>query len=124
MAVITDKKLAKFAGYALGQIVPDSEFEAMRAKRNAELAGEREKAYRAALRAPESGKWVVSENYTVNGRTMVRGTVLYVTGGAGVSPDGTDRYRLQHGRSRQTVFATDSMANIRAHCVRCDGRTA
>lgn len=112
--IVTNKKLAEYAGWTLGQIVADVEFEKINAQYNAENAEKQERAYKAAIEAPENGKWVVAKNYTVNGRTLVRGTVIYVSRISGLGG-----YRIQHTRSRQTVFATDGMRNIMAHCTPC-----
>lgn len=115
MAVITNKKFAARYGYALGQIVDDAEFRANLDSYHAEKEAEQQAAYEAAKAVREAGKRVVTEPYTINGQTMVCGTVFHISAinGAG------DRYRLQREKSRQSVFATDSLANIMAKSEWC-----
>ena len=112
--VITNKKFAEFAGYQLGQIVADSEFAAAQERYHEAIAAKREADYEAAKASGSSfGKRVVARDYNVGSFSLVRGEIVYVT-----KINGTSSYRIQRTKSRQSVIATDSMANIEAHTER------
>ena len=102
MKIVTSKSVLRKAGYAPGRILSDEEYEAAMEAYAADREAERSEAFERFRRDGMPGQRIVVDSSFMGGTAV--GRVFWFTKIKG-SAFG-DVYRVQTGKSRQTVVAT------------------